>query len=204
MLRRMKTMLATAALLAATLSGCAFAEGSGDPNAVRAGSYKIDPDHTQVNWAVSHLGYSIYEGRFDAVSGTLSLDPKNAANDRLDVTIQTASVDTPSAKLNAELTGDGWFDAKRFPTITFRSTSVVATGKDSAMVTGNLTLHGVTRPVTLDTHFVGAGLNLVFGAYFAGFQATGTIKRSDFGVSAYTPLIGDETRLTLNGAFIKQ
>jgi len=200
----MKTTLATVGLLAATLSGCAFAQGSGDPNAVRAGSYKIDPDHTQVNWAVSHLGYSIYEGRFDTVSGTLSLDPKNAANDRLDITIQTASIDTPSAKLNGQLVGESWFDAKRFPTIVFRSTGVVATGKDTASVTGDLTLHGVTRPVTLETTFVGAGLNLVFGAYFAGFQASGTIKRSDFGVSAFTPLIGDETRLTLNGAFIKQ
>ncbi len=200
----MKSAIAASLILAATaLSAPAFAQASRDTAAVQAGTYNVDPDHTQVNWAVSHLGFSVYHGRFDKVSGTLTVDPKAPANDKLDVTIDAASIDTPSAKLTGELAGDKWFDAKQFPSITFKSTKVVASGKDHAKVTGDLTLHGVTKPVTLDVAFLGAGPNPFFKVYTLGFQASGTIKRSDFGVTTYAPAIGDETTLTLSGAFLK-
>jgi len=200
----MKSALAAALILATTaLSGTAFAQASRDVSAVQAGSYNVDPDHTQVNWAVNHLGFSIYHGRFDKVSGTLTVDPKTAANDKLDVTIDTGSINTPSPTLTGELIGDKWFNAKQFPAITFKSTKVAAAGRDHAKVTGDLTLHGVTKPVTLDVAFLGAGPNPFFKVYTLGFQATGTIKRSDFGVTTYAPAIGDETTLTLSGAFLK-
>ncbi len=201
----MRTTLAATLLLAATgLSGSAFAQASKDVTAVQAGTFAVDPDHTQVFWAVSHLGFSEYQGRFDKVTGSLVLDPKTPANDKLDVTIPVDGINTPSTKLNGELASEQWFDAKQFPTITFKSTKVVATGKDAAKVTGDLTMHGVTKPVTLDVKFLGAGPNPMFKVYTLGFLATGEIKRTDFGVKQYAPYIGDETRLTLNGAFLKQ
>lgn len=200
----MKTTLAVALVLAATtLSGRAFAQASADPATTQAGTYQVDPDHTQVFWAVSHLGFSEYQGRFDKVSGTLTLDPKTAANDKLDVTVATDSVDTPSAKLNGELVSADWFDATKFPAITFKSTKVVRGNKNTAKVTGDLTMHGVTKPVTLDVRFLGTGPNPMFKVQTVGFSATGTIKRTDFGVTKYAPYIGDETKLTLNGAFLK-
>ena len=203
----MKPFVAAVLLTGAALSGCAFAQAqqaSDDPNSVKAGTYRVDPAHTQVNWAVSHLGFSVYEGRFDKVSGTLVVHPGDPANDTLDVAIQTDSVNTPSSQLTQQLAGPNWFDAKRFPTITFKSTRVTPTAPGAAMVVGDLTLHGVTRPVTLDVRFVGAGLNLLFAQYTVGFQASGTIKRSDFGVSGLVPAIGDTTTLRLNGAFVRQ
>jgi polyisoprenoid-binding protein YceI len=120
------------------------------------------------------------------------------------VTIPVDSVQTTSAKLNDELKGDQWFDAAKFPNATFESTSVRITGRNDAVVTGNLTLHGVTQPETLKVHFIGAGVNALDKKYTTGFEATGTIKRSDFGVKMYVPYVSDEVQLRIAGAFEKQ
>jgi polyisoprenoid-binding protein YceI len=203
--RRMNARHAAAAIaLAATLGGTAWAQGSPDPLKVQPGTYAVDPDHTQVLWAVNHLGFSEYQGRFDKASGSLTLNPHALAQTRLEVSVQIDSVSTPSAKLNGELTSSDWFDAAKYPTMTFKSTKVEPTGPTTAKVTGDLTLHGVTKPVTFDASFIGAGLNPVAKVYDVGFQATGSIKRSDFGVRTYLPVISDEVALTLNGAFAKQ
>ncbi len=111
---------------------------------------------------------------------------------------------TTSAKLTDELKGDQWLDAGKYPTMTFVSTKVAPAGKDHAKVTGDLTLHGVTKPVTLDVTLVGAGANPLNKKYTVGFEATGTLKRSEFGVKTYVPLIGDELHLTIAGAFERQ
>jgi polyisoprenoid-binding protein YceI len=102
------------------------------------------------------------------------------------------------------LKGDQWFDAAKLPNATFTSTKVVRSGKNSAVISGNLTLHGVTKPITLKARFIGAGVNPLDKSFTAGFEATGTIKRSEFGVSTYAPLIGDDVRLTIAGAFVLQ
>lgn len=109
-----------------------------------------------------------------------------------------------SGKLDEELRGAEWFDAARFPDVRFQSASVTPTGPDTARIAGNLTLHGVTRPVVLTARFVGAGRNPVDGSYDAGFSATATIKRSEFGVTKYIPLVGDEVALTISGAFARK
>ena len=138
------------------------------------------------------------------MSGTLDLSPANPAASRLDVTLPTASVFTSSAKLDDELRGAEWFDAARYPEVRFQSTSVAPTGPDIADIAGNLTLHGVTRPVTLKARFVGSGRNPVDGTYDVGFSATGSITRSAFGVTKYVPLVGDEVDLTISGAFARK
>lgn len=170
----------------------------------QSGTYAVEPGHTQVGFSVLHFGFTNYLGVFSNVSGTLNLDAKNPASSKLSVTIPIDSVQTTSTKLNDELKGDQWFDAAKFPNATFESTSVRITGHNDAIVTGNLTLHGVTKPETLKVHFIGAGVNALDKKYITGFEATGTIKRSDFGVKMYVPYVSDDVHLRIAGAFEKQ
>ncbi|CAA2155361.1 Protein YceI [Methylobacterium brachiatum] len=202
----MKSLLIHGLALALALGGTASAQTppTRDPAQIQAGTYAVDPGHTQVGWRVSHMGFSNYAGGFSDVSGSLTLDPKNPAASKLSVKIPVASVTTTSAKLTDELKGDQWLDAGKYPTMTFVSTKVAPAGKDHAKVTGDLTLHGVTKPVTLDVTLVGAGVNPLSKKYTVGFEATGTLKRSEFGVKTYVPLIGDELHLTIAGAFERQ
>jgi polyisoprenoid-binding protein YceI len=177
---------------------------SPNPTSVKAGTYNIEPYHTQANFSVSHFGFTNFSGVFSGASGTLVLDPAKPSAARLDVTIPVQSVQTTVAVLDGMLKGDQWFDAAKFPNATFTSTKVVLSGKNSAVISGNLTLHGVTKAITLKAHFIGAGVNPLDKSFTAGFEATGTIKRSEFGVSTYAPLIGDQVHLTIAGAFVLQ
>ena len=171
------------------------------PTAVKPGAYVVEPNHTQIGFSVLHMGFTYYSGSFSNVSGTLQLDPSRLSVAKLDVTIPIGSVATTSATLDSELKGPQWFDAGKYPTATFSSTKVTPVGKDRAEVAGTLTLHGVTQPETLTVRFIGAGANPLDKKYTVGFEATGTIKRSEFGVKTYVPLVGDEVHLTIAGAF---
>ena len=175
-----------------------------DPASVKAGTYKVEPYHTQAVFSVSHFGFTNFYGVFSGASGSLVLDPAKPSAAKLEVTIPVQSVQTTNAQLDGMLKGDQWFDATKFPNATFTSTKVVLSGKDSAVIAGNLTLHGVTKAITLQAHFIGTGVNPLDKSFTAGFEATGTIKRSDFGVSTYVPLVGDDVRLTIAGAFVLQ
>lgn len=193
------------ALVLAALSGPALAQvANHEPSKVEAGSYAVDPEHTQVGFGVSHMGFTTYYGRFSGASGTLELTPKDPAGSKLSVTVPTASVATTSEKLDGELKSEQWFDAAKYPTISFVSTRIVPSGDSEAKVMGNLTMHGVTKPVTFDAKFVGAGINPIDKKYTVGFAITGVVSRSEFGVKTYVPLIGDEVALTISGAFEKQ
>ena len=198
----MKPFVATAVLGAVLLAGSAFAQTiSPDAKAVQAGTYAVEPSHTRVQFSVTHFGFTRYWGDVADASGSLVLDPKNAAADQVSVTIPVASVSTTNAKLDGELKSDAWLDATQFPEIVFKSTKVTETGKDTAKVTGDLTLHGVTRPVTLAVKFNAAGTNPLDKKYTAGFEVSGKIKRSDFGMKTYLPLIGDDVDLIISAAF---
>jgi polyisoprenoid-binding protein YceI len=200
----MKTpMLAIALALGLATTGSAMAQAPAphDPSKVEAGTYTLDPNHTQVAFTVSHMGFSNYTGLFSGASGELTLDPKAAGASTLNVSVPIASVMTTSTKLDAELKSAQWIDAAQFPVMTFVSTKVVPDGADKATVTGDLTLHGVTKPIVLRVTFVGGGTNPLSKKLTVGFEATGEIKRSDFGVKTYVPLIGDALHLTIAGAF---
>ncbi|MFW7267992.1 YceI family protein [Gluconacetobacter sp. Hr-1-5] len=199
---RSASSLFAALALAASLP--LAAQAATGPAEVQAGHYAVEPGHTQVGFSVLHFGFTNYAGVFSNVSGTLELNVKNPAASSLSVTIPIASVQTTSDVLNGELKGAEWFDAGKFPDATFVSTSVKLTGGSDAVVTGNLTLHGATKPETLKVHFIGAGVNPIDKKYTTGFEATGTIKRSDFGVSKYVPYVSDEVALRIAGAFEKQ
>ncbi|MYL96867.1 polyisoprenoid-binding protein [Novosphingobium sp. FGD1] len=202
----MKRILASAFLAASFVVAAPLVAQQANTNAaqIEAGAYRLDTSHSLVRFTVDHFGISEFFGTFPGAAGTLSLDPKSLSATKLDVTVPVSTVSTTNAKLDEELVGAEWLDAAKFPTMRFVSTKVVKTGASSADVTGNLTLHGVTRPVTLKATFKAAAVNPMNKAYTLGFNATGTIKRTEFGVSKYAPLVSDETVLSITAAFEKQ
>lgn len=186
-------MIATSAVMAAPAAPTF--------DSVKAGTYKVESYHTQVGFSLSHFGFTNYSGLFSGATGSLRLDPANPGTNRIEVTVPVQSILTTVPVLTEELKGDKWFDVAKFPQATFTSTSVTVGHDGAATISGNLTLHGVTKPIVLHAHFVGAGVNPIDKAYTVGFQATGTIKRTDFGVSLYAPALGDDVELTIAGAF---
>lgn len=206
---------AALALVAVAATPIALAQGGSAPGApdksrVTAGTYAADAGHTMVVWEVDHLGFSKYTGIFGDVTGTLVIDPKNLAAAKVDVTIPVAKVTTASAGLTSHLLRAGkdggkpdFFGANPADA-KFVSTSVVLDDDgDEAKVTGNLTLNGVTKPVTLDVDFHGAGVGMNKKETI-GFQAETTIKRSDFGINMGIPYVSDAVELEIHAAFEKQ
>jgi polyisoprenoid-binding protein YceI len=187
------------AILAA--SGATAATASPTLDSVKAGSYAVDSYHTEIGFSLSHFGFTNYSGLFSGATGSLHLDPANLGAMKLDVSIPVQSIQTTVAVLTDELKGDKWFNVAKFPQATFTSTNVTVGNNGGVTIAGNFTLHGVTKPVVLHAHLVGAGVNPIDKAYTVGFQASGTIKRSDFGVSLYAPAVGDEVELSIAGAF---
>ena len=196
-----KSVLTIAA--ASLLIGAHVLAGESGLGSAKPGSYKVESYHTQVGFSISHFGFTNYSGLFSGATGTLQLDPAKLGTSKLDISIPVDSVTTTVSKLTDELKGDQWFDTAKFPKATFVSTQVVPTA-EGATVTGNFTLHGITKPVVLHVRFIGAGVNPIDKAYTVGFEATGTIKRSDFGVKTYLPAVGDEVQLNIAGAFEQQ
>lgn len=177
--------------------------GKADTKAVVTGVYAIDAAHTQVLFTVNHLGFSEYSGQFIQPSGKLTLDSANPSKTHVEVSFPIAKVVSTDPALDAHLQKPEFFDSARFPEGRFVSTKVAwKKGSATAMIDGNLTLKGVTRPVTLKTRFVGAG-PMVMGPpkLNIGFAATTSIKRSDFGISYGIPLVSDRVDLTINAAF---
>lgn len=174
-------------------------EVSSSPAQVRAGTYTADPGHTRVTWSISHLGYSTYSGIFPAVTGTLVLDENDTSKSRVEVTIPVERVGTLDPDLDKHLKAPDFFDVAKFPTATFKSTGIRAVGR-TAKITGDLTLRGVTKPVTLDVTFNQAGVAMD-KLYTVGFDATAVIKRSDFGMTTYLPVLGDEVTLRIEAEF---
>lgn len=203
-MRPMTSFLFAAAVLLApvhTLAQSPVANPA--PAAVQAGDYQVEPMHTRIQFSVSHMGFTDWYGDFTHASGALSIDPKAPERATVRISIPVASVSTTNPVLDAELKGASWFDAATYPTIAFNSTKVTPTGARTADITGDLTFHGVTRPVVLHASFLAGGVNPLDKHYTIGFNATTELKRSDFGVKTYVPLIGDEVSLRISAAFEK-
>jgi polyisoprenoid-binding protein YceI len=172
-------------ILASLLSFATLSAQAAEP-------YTIDPKHTQVEFTWSHFGYSHITGRFDQVEGEFLFDAADPTKSTISVTIPIASLSTGVADLDTHLKSDDFFDAAQFPTATFRSTSVTAAGEGRLAVAGDLTIHGVTRPVVLAVTINKIAPHPMNNKPTAGFDATLTIKRSDFGVDMYVPNVSDE------------
>lgn len=171
-----------------------------------AGEYTLDHSHASLSFRVSHLGFSMYTARFSSFDATLQFDPANATAMRVEASIDPRSLTLPAppAGFLDELLGAHWFDATQFPQMTFRSTSVEQTGPNTARVIGDLTLHGVTHPVTFDATFNGGYTGNQFDPHARiGFSAHGTLKRSDFGIAVGIPApgsnmgVGDEVEFAI-------
>lgn len=186
-------------------------DGAGaEPVEAPAGTYKLDPTHASLTWRVKHMGLAFYTARFTKFDATLDIDPAKAEAARLSVTVDPLSVRTDyplAAKkdFDKELAeGSKWFDGNAHKSITFQSTSVARTGDSTAKVAGNLTLRGVTKPVTLDVTLNGAmKLHPLRKKPALGFSATATIKRSEFGMTALLgPALADEVQLVIEAEML--
>ena len=197
-MRRQTAVLALAAFAALAASSSASlakapvrkAEAAVAPKTAPAGDYVTDPAHSSLTFSIDHLGFSHFTGRFEKWDAKLHFDPKDPSKMSVVATIDTASVahDNPPAGFLAQIAGPGFLDAGQYPQMTFRSTKVVRTGSGGADVTGDFTLHGVTRPVTLKVVYNGGypGMSMDPRARI-GFSAHGALNRSDFGLNAGVP-----------------
>ena len=183
--------------------------GSLDASRVSAGSYIVESTHAQVQWTVNHFGFNDYFGIFGSPTGTLTLDPARPNEAKVSIDIPINALATSSARLTEHMLRAGkdgkpadFFDIAAHPSAKFVSTSVKATGTE-AKIAGNLTLNGVTKPVTLDAKFTGAGNNPFNKKATVGFQASTTINRSDWGMKYGIPLVTDAVRLKISVAFEK-
>ncbi|WP_426042872.1 YceI family protein [Brevundimonas sp. TWP2-3-4b1] len=175
------------------------------PAEVQAGTYKLDPGHGKITWKVNHLGFSTYVGQFVNVSADLTLDPANPSASTLTATVPLADVAPNDDGLKAHLQTPDFFNTAEFPTATFVARSIMVDRENAteADVVGDLTLHGVTRSVTMEVEFNQAGPSMG-NIYRVGFDGEATIRRSDFGMSYGLPAIGDEVELHFEGEFVKQ
>ncbi|HKQ16454.1 MAG TPA: YceI family protein [Steroidobacteraceae bacterium] len=164
-----------------------------------ATTYTIEPDYTQAVFRWNHLGFSNPAAQLSQGQGTLEFDAANPSHAVVNVTIPLSTLDTGVPALDEHLRSEDFFEVAKFPTASFRSTKVEqGMGKDRLKVTGDLNLHGVTKPVTLDVTVLKVGSNPRTSLPTVGFEATTTLKRSDFGLGAFVPQVSDEIRLQIS------
>lgn len=157
-------------------------------------TYSVDPKHTFPTFEVNHLGYSIQRGRFDKTHGTITVDLA-AKKGSADITIETASIDMGFEEWNRHMSDEKFFNVAKFPTMSFKSSSFRFEGDKLVAVDGDLTLLGVSRPVTLKVDLFKCAPHPMLKKDACGANATTVIKRSDFGMTAFVPMVGDEVRI---------
>ena len=163
-----------------------------------AASYTLDPGHTQIVFGWNHFGFSNPTAQFGKVEGSLDYDQADPTRASVKVTIDLGSINSNVVKLDEHLENADFFDAAKYPQATFTSTKVEKGAKpDTLKVTGDLDLHGVTRPVVLDVTVNKVGEHPMLKAPAAGFDATTTIKRSDWGIAKYAPMVSDDIRIRI-------
>ena len=160
-------------------------------------TYKLDPKHTNVLATWNHFGFSNPSLNFGQADGTLVYDAVNVSNSSVQVTLPFTGVSALADQFYDHLAGDKWFDAAKYPNATFKSTKVEAAGEGKLKVTGDLTIKDITKPVVLDVHLNKVGEHPMAKVPAIGFDATATVKRSDFGVGAYAPMVSDEVTLRI-------
>jgi polyisoprenoid-binding protein YceI len=161
-------------------------------------TWQIDPAHTAAQFAVRHLGISTVRGAFTKVSGTVQYDAANPGKSSIQTTIETASVDTRVEMRDNDLRSPRFLDVNKYPTLTFQSKKVEAAGAGKLKITGDLTIHGVTKEVVLDVDGPSAPMKDPWGNQRMGASATTKINRMDFGVSALPGVVGDDISITLD------
>jgi polyisoprenoid-binding protein YceI len=172
---------------------------------IAPGTYDIVTKETLIRYGVDHMGFSEYWGTFPGATGTLAIDPKAVGATKLDVKVPIAQVETTNRELNGELFSDEFFDAENYPWMKFSSTHVIRTGPKNFKLMGDLTMHNITKPIVLDVSFHGAGNDPFTGKdIIVGFDAKGTVMRSEFGLGKYVPIVSDETTIAISAEFKKR
>jgi polyisoprenoid-binding protein YceI len=180
------------------------------PVLAHADNWQIDPMHTNVEFTVRHMMISNVKGQFQKTSGTITVDGNDPTSAKIDATIDASSIDTRVERRDADLKSPEFLDVAKYPTITFKSTKVEADGAGKWKVTGDLTLHGVTKPVVLEVESSGTPIHDPMGNTRAGASATTSIKRSDFGLTYNKVLesggvmVGDEVAISIDLEAIKK
>lgn len=162
-----------------------------------ADHYTFDKEHTTIMFCISHLGFSEMVGIFTSYDGSFIFDENQPEKSSVDVSLRPSGIHTSSSALDSTLQGKDFFNSSKFPEIHFTSNGVKVTGDHEGVVTGNLTMLGVTKPVKLKVHFNKAGYHPLTNLYVAGFSADTTIKRSDFGMTYLTSMVGDDVKIEI-------
>ena len=165
------------------------------------GQYILDKDHGVVLFKLNHYSFSTYIGSFNDINASLDWDPENIENSSLEVVINTASIDVNNPEFEGELRGSNWFDVENYPQATFRTTSFLESEGNSFKFEGDLTLMGITAPVTLSANFNGSGFVLLTRSNTIGFSASATFQRSVFGLGRFRPMVGDDIELEISVEF---
>ncbi len=185
----MKTLIASAALVAATLTTPAFAASE---------NYVLDASHSQIVFTYDHLGYSTTYGMFSGFEGEIAFDQEDPAASSVNVSFPVRSMFTGWEARFDHFMGGDFFGADEDEMVTFASTSIEVTGEDTALITGDLTLNGITKPVVLDAKLNQVGMHPMAEKPWAGFDATTTVLRSDFEVGAFAPFVSDEVEIMIS------
>jgi polyisoprenoid-binding protein YceI len=183
------------------LAVIALASIAAAPSKGASSEWDVDPAHSAVQFNVRHLGISNVQGDFTKVSGMAMIDDDDLSKSSVTATVDMTSVDTRVEKRDEDLKGANFFDVAKYPTMTFQSTKIVKTGEGMLKMTGNLTLHGVTKEVTFDVSGPSAPINMM--GVRRGAQATGKIYRKDFGMATGIPMVGDEITITIDVEMVK-
>jgi polyisoprenoid-binding protein YceI len=200
----MQRHVTIAILVCLAATGAAAADPqTKDPAKAPPGEYAMDPRHASLIVKIPHMGgFSRYTMRFNKLEGAFSYDPANWQTTKVLIKVDPKSIDTEDNIFNKTVAG--YFEPDKYPTIQFASTGLVSDTEGHGQLTGDLTLHGVTKPVTLDVDFNGVGPGLLGAGTRMGFSGTGKIKRSDFGVTAARPFAGDTVDLSFEVEFVRK
>lgn len=179
------------------LSVALFSLGTSMPARAETSTYTFDKAHTQIFFGVNHLGFSTSRGKFLDFDGGFTFNTAEPAKSSIDVTIKPAGLNLDDQKWNDHLKGADFFNVEKFPTMTFKSTAIEVTGDNTANITGDLTLLGVTKPVTLAVTHNKTDKHPMSGKIVSGFSAKGSLKRSDFGMNYGLPMVGDDVAIEI-------
>ena len=171
--------------------------------AAQAGTWQIDPNHSAAQFSVRHLGVSTVRGAFTKVSGSAKYDPSDPSKTSLDATIDATSVDTRVEMRDKDIRSAHFLDVEKYPTITFRSKQAKSAGTGKLQVTGDLTIHGVTKEVVLDVDGPSSAIKDPWGNQRIGASASTKITRQDFGVNGAAGVVGDEITITIDAELIQ-
>jgi polyisoprenoid-binding protein YceI len=169
--------------------------------AFAAETYQLEKTHVDLLFSINHAGFTEKHGSFRELDATLRYDEQHPENSQIDVTVKTASVDTGFPARDTDLKSDKFFDVAKYPEMHFVSTKVAREANQGLRIDGELTLHGVTKPLTLHAKLNKAAPNPFDKKPTLGFSASGSLQRSKFGMSTYLPMIGDAVTLTIDAEF---